>query len=70
MKISPSDPSFVPDLLAFLREHGCLAYSAGEGEITAMVPELTSVEETRVLRGLVKRSRLVHPLVEVDIRES
>ena len=70
MKLHPSDPSFLPDLLAFLREHGCIAYTReGAGEIVAMVPELPGGEETRVIRGLVQRWRSAHPTVEVDLTE-
>ena len=71
MRLHPSDPSSLPDLLGFLREHGCIAYPVeGTDEIAAMVPDVSSTEEARVIRGLVERWRCVSPLVAVEVSES
>jgi hypothetical protein len=68
MRVRPSDPSFLPDLLAFLREAGCLAhYVDGTDAVMAWYPELPEHEEERLIRGLCERWRQAHPKVEVVV---
>jgi hypothetical protein len=67
MNLYLSDPSLRPELLAFLRDHGCVAFAGGSGEITALMPELSGSREARTINALTEQWRFAHPLVEVGI---
>jgi hypothetical protein len=62
-----SEPGLAPDLVAYLLEHGCIAYTRTTGEITALIPELGGPEEVNAISGLAARWRFAHPLVDLDI---
>jgi hypothetical protein len=70
MNISISDPTLRTELLAFLRERGCIANVGVMGEITALIPELAALEEARAIARLAEQWRLVHPPVELEVTRS
>jgi hypothetical protein len=67
MKIHLSEPGLVPDLVAFLREHGCVATAEGAGEITVLAPDPAAVGGTRTVTVLAEQWRYAHPRVEFDV---
>lgn len=50
LRIRVPDLRFVTDLLAYLRERGCIAYTAGDGIVNAMLPEVPWREEEARIR--------------------
>lgn len=67
MRIRLSEPALLPDLLAFLRESGCIAYYvAGTEELEAVTPHLFGADERTAVGRLVERWREEHPSVEVE----
>ena len=54
MKLTLTDASLLPDLLAFLRSTGCVAYYEGGG-IIAVRPHSFGAQEAKELRAIVKR---------------
>ena len=68
MKLTLTDESLLPDLLAFLRGTGCVAYYEGGG-IVAVRPHSFGAEETKELRAIVKRWWEENPEAQVDMSE-
>jgi hypothetical protein len=56
-----------PELIAFLRDHGCIAYGGGAGEVTALIPELEGAAEVNAIAGLAEKWRFANPLVELEL---
>ena len=69
MKITLTDESLLPDLLAFLRKEGCVAYYEGGG-IEAVRPHSFGEQEASELRTVAKRWRNEHPEAQIDMSES
>jgi hypothetical protein len=70
MKIQLSEPLLLPDLVGFLRDHGCLAYVIEDAAtIVATVPDLPDGEDARAIRRLTAQWRFAHPLVNVNVNE-
>ena len=53
LRIRVPDLRFVTDLLAYLRDRGCIAYTAGDGVVNAMLPEVPWREEEARIREAV-----------------
>ena len=69
MKITLTDESLLPDLLAFLRKEGCVAYYEGGG-IEAVRPHSFGEQEASELRTVAKRWRNQHPEAQIHMSES
>jgi hypothetical protein len=68
VKIQLSEPSLLPELVAFLRDHGCLAYLIEESATVAVtMPDLTDLEEAGAIQGLADQWRFAYPLVTVTV---
>lgn len=66
MWLKPADLGLLPDLLAFLRAEGCIAYVAGD-EIEAVAPHDFGEAERAAITALVNRWREKHDGVEVSL---
>lgn len=53
LQIRVPDLRYVTDLLAYLRERGCIAYTAGDGVVNALLPEVPWREEEARIREAV-----------------
>ena len=53
LRIRVPDLRYVTDLLAFLRERGCIAYTAGDGIVKALLPDVPWREEEARIRAAV-----------------
>jgi hypothetical protein len=67
MNVCVSEPHLTPDLLAYLRGRGCIAYSEVGGEITALAPDLTGAEEAQAVTALATEWGFAHPGVDVMV---
>ena len=68
MKLTLRDESLLPDLLAFLRGAGCVAYYEG-GCIVAVRPHSFGAQESSELRAIVKRWWEENPEAQVEMSE-
>ena len=68
MKIKLADESPLPDLLAFLRKEGCVAYYEGGG-IEAVRPYSFGEREAAELRLAVNRWRNEHPEAQIELSD-
>jgi len=68
MKIKLADESLLPDLLAFLRKEGCVAYYEGGG-IEAMRAYSFGEREAAELRLAVNRWRNEHPKAQIELSD-
>ncbi|MGZ6580944.1 MAG: hypothetical protein ACXVFE_08130 [Gaiellaceae bacterium] len=68
MKLTLTDESLLPDLLAFLRNAGCVAYYEGGG-IEAVRPHSFGEQEATELRTISKRWWEEHPEVQIEMSE-
>ena len=68
MKIKLADESLRPDLLAFLRKEGCVAYYEGGG-IEAVRPYSFGEREAAELRLAVNRWRNEHPEAQIEVSD-
>jgi hypothetical protein len=65
VRIRLSEPALLPDLLAFLRASGCIAYYVpGTEEVEALTPHLFGAEERAEIGRLLARWRDGHPSTE------
>lgn len=53
LRIRVPEIRFVTELLAFLRERGCIAYTAGDGIVNAILPDVPWREEEARIREAV-----------------
>ena len=68
MKIRLGDDVLTGELLAFLREQGCIAYSrTGSGEIEVIPPPVLREDEVPLIRALVARWRAGRPGLTIEI---
>lgn len=68
MKIKLADESLRPNLLAFLRKEGCVAYYEGGG-IEAVRPYSFGEREAAELRLAVNRWRNEHPEAQIELSD-
>jgi hypothetical protein len=68
MKLTLTNESLLPDLLAFLRGAGCVAYYEGGG-IVAVRPHSFGAQESSELRAIVKRWWEENPEAQVEMSE-
>ena len=68
MKIKLADESLLPDLLAFLRDQGCVAYYEGGG-IEAVRPRSFGEQEATELRLAINRWRNEHPEAQIELSD-
>jgi len=66
MKIRLADESLLPDLLAFLRREGCVAFYECGG-IEAVRPRSFGEREATELRLVINWWRNVHPEAQIDL---
>jgi hypothetical protein len=65
VRIRLSEPALLPDLLAFLRGRGCIAYYvSGTEELEAITPNLFGADEQAELGRLLARWSDEHPSAE------
>jgi len=70
MKIKLEDDAMIGDLLAFLRDEGCIAYNeSASGTIEAIAPRLFGRDEASKIRGLVERWQSNRPHLTIDIED-
>lgn len=53
IRIRVPDLQFVTDLLGYLRERGCIAYTAGDGVVNVLLPDVPWREEEARIREAV-----------------
>lgn len=68
MKFTLTDEALLPDLLAFLRKAGCVAFYEGGG-VEAVRPHSFGEQEATELRTIAKRWRDEHPEVQIEMSE-
>jgi hypothetical protein len=68
MKIRLVEESLLPDLLAFLRKEGCVAYYEGGG-IEAVRPHSFGEQEATELRLVINRWRNEHPEEQIELSD-
>jgi hypothetical protein len=68
MRIKLADESLLPDLLAFLRKEGCVAYYEGGG-VEAVRPSSFGEQEATELRLVVNRWRNEHPEAQIELSD-
>ena len=68
MKLTLSNESSLPDLLAFLRNAGCVAYYEGGG-IEAVRPHSFGTQEATELRAIVKQWWEENPEAQIEMSE-
>ena len=66
MKIKLVNESLLPELLAFLRNEGCVAYYEGGG-IEAVRPRSFGEQEATELRHVTNRWRNEHPEAQIEL---
>lgn len=70
MKIRLEDDALTGQLLAFLRDQGCIAYyESASGAIEAIAPHLFGKEEAEMIRTLVERWQSERPGVAIEIED-
>jgi hypothetical protein len=70
MKIKLKDEAMTGDLLAFLRDEGCIAYYESEsGAIEAIAPHLFGKDEAAKIRQLVQRWQSDRPQLTIEIED-
>jgi hypothetical protein len=68
MKIGTDDDALTGQLLAFLRDHGCIAYyESANDAIEAIAPHLFGKDEADMIRILVERWQSERPDVTIEI---
>jgi hypothetical protein len=68
VRIRLSEPALLPDLLAFLRGSGCIAYFVpGTEEVEAMTPHLFGADEQAEIGRLLARWKSEHPSAEAVV---
>jgi hypothetical protein len=67
LQIKLADDSLLPELLAFLRSEGCVAYYGGGTE--AVRPRSLGVQEAKELRLAVNRWRNEHPDAQIELSD-
>ena len=68
MKLTLTDASLLPDLLAYLRGTGCVAFYEGGG-IEAVRPRSFGEQEAKELRAIVRRWWEEHPEAQIEMSE-
>jgi hypothetical protein len=68
MRIKLADESLLPDLLAFLRKEGCVAYYEGGG-VEAVRPSSFGEQEATELHLVVNRWRNEHPEAQIELSD-
>lgn len=68
MRIKLVDESLLPELLAFLRNEGCVAFYEGGG-IEAVRPRSFGEQEATELRLAVNRWRNEHPEAQIELSD-
>ncbi len=68
MRIKLADESLLPDLLAFLRKEGCVAYYEGGG-VETVRPSSFGEQEATELRVVVDRWRNEHPEAQIELTD-
>jgi len=68
MRIKLADEHLLPDLLAFLRNEGCVAYYEGGG-IETVRPRSFGEQEATELRLLINRWRNEHPEAQIELSD-
>jgi hypothetical protein len=68
MKLTLTDESLFPDLLAFLRKQGCVAYYESGG-IEALRPHSFGAQEESEIRAIARRWWEEHPETQIDLAE-
>lgn len=67
-KIRLDDDELIDDLLAFLREAGCIAYyDAAGGAIEAIAPHLFGKDEAQRIQTLIEQWQTDYPAVTIEI---
>ena len=68
MKLTLTDESLLPDLLAFFRNAGCVAYYESGG-IEAVRPHSFGEQEAKELRTIAKRWWEEHPEAQIEMSD-
>jgi hypothetical protein len=68
MNITPNDESLLPDLLAFLRGAGCIAYYQAGG-LEVVRPHSFGEQEATEIRRIVRRWWDEHPETQLEMSE-
>ena len=68
LRIRVPDPHHVTILLEHLRERGCIAYTAGDGIVNALLPEVPWREEELRIREAVADWMDDNPGVLLDVQ--
>ncbi len=70
MKIRLEDDALTGQLLAFLRDQGCIAYyESASGAIEAIAPHLFGKDEAEMIRALVERWQSERPGVTIALED-
>lgn len=70
MKIRLEDDALTGELLAFLRDEGCIAYyESASGAIETIAPHLFGKGEAAMIRMLVERWRSERPGLRIEIED-
>ena len=70
MKIRLEEDELAGELLAALREHGCIAYyESSSGAIEAIAPHLFGKDEGNLIRTLIEDWQREHAGVTMEIEE-
>ena len=68
MKLTLTDASLLPDLLAFLRKQGCVAYYESGG-IEALRPHSFGAQEESEIRAIATRWWEEHPEAQIEVSD-
>lgn len=70
MKIRLEDDSLIGELLAFLRDEGCIAYyESASSAVEAIAPHLFGKDEAATIRALVERWQSGRPGLTIEIED-
>jgi hypothetical protein len=70
MKVRLEDDGLTGQLLAFLRDQGCIAYyESASCAIEAIAPHLFGEDEAEMIRALVERWQSEWPDVTIEIED-
>ena len=70
MKIRLEDDALIGELLAFLRDQGCIAYyESASSAIEAIAPHLFGRDEAATIRTLVERWQSERPSLTIKIED-
>ena len=70
MKIRLEDDALTGELLAFLRDEGCIAYyESTSGAIEAIAPHLFGKDEAEMIRTLAQRWQSERPGLTIEIED-